>query len=54
LLLQKFRSGQIRLAEGPMARRAFEQLNSLELEQTENRVRCIYAYRDSTMILPSP
>jgi hypothetical protein len=40
-LLQKFRAGQIRLTDGPMARRAYEQLNALEFERTEDRVRYI-------------
>jgi hypothetical protein len=52
LLLQKLRSDQIRLADGLMARRAFEQLNALELEQTENRVRyiCLPAQHDDLAI----
>ena len=37
-LLQKFRANQIRLIDGPMARRAYEQLNALEFERTEDRV----------------
>jgi len=40
-LLQKFRAGQIRLIDGPMARHAYEQLNALEFERTEDRVRYI-------------
>jgi hypothetical protein len=40
--LQKFRANQIRLIDGPVARRAFEQLNALEFERTEDRVRYIY------------
>jgi hypothetical protein len=40
-LLQKFRAGQIRLIDGPMAQKAFEQLNALEFERTEDRVRYI-------------
>jgi hypothetical protein len=40
-LLQKFRAGQIRLFDGPMARKAYEQLNALEFERTEDRVRYI-------------
>jgi hypothetical protein len=40
-LLQKFRAGQIRLIDGPMARKAYEQLNALEFERTEDRVRYI-------------
>jgi trans-aconitate methyltransferase len=40
-LLQKFRAGQIRLIDGAMARRAYEQLNALEFERTEDRVRYI-------------
>ena len=40
-LLQKFRAGQIRLIDGPMARKAYEQLNALEFERTEERVRYI-------------
>ena len=40
-LLQKFRANQIRLIDGPMARRAYEQLNALEFERTEDRVRYI-------------
>jgi hypothetical protein len=42
-LLQKFRANQIRLIDGPMARRAYEQLNALEFERTEDRVRYICA-----------
>ncbi len=40
-LLHKFRARQIRLIEGPMARKAYEQLNALEFERTEDRVRYI-------------
>jgi hypothetical protein len=40
-LLQKFRAGQIRMIDGPMARKAYEQLNALEFERTEDRVRYI-------------
>jgi len=40
-LLQKFRAGQIRLIDGEMARRAFEQLSALEFERNAERVRYI-------------
>jgi hypothetical protein len=40
-LLQKFRANQIRLIDGPMVRKAYEQLNALEFERTEDRVRYI-------------
>jgi hypothetical protein len=40
-LLQKFRAGQIRMTDGPMARKAYEQLNVLEFERTDDRVRYI-------------
>jgi hypothetical protein len=40
-LLQKFRANLIRLIDGPMAQKAYEQLNALEFERTEDRVRYI-------------
>jgi hypothetical protein len=40
-LLQKFRAGQVRMIDGAMARKAYEQLNALEFERTEERVRYI-------------
>jgi hypothetical protein len=52
-LLQKFRANQIRLIDEPMARKAYEQLNALEFERTEDRVRYI-CRRDSMMIWPCP
>lgn len=38
LLLSELRSSQVRFADDPMSRRAFEQLNTLEPEQKETRV----------------
>jgi hypothetical protein len=38
LLLRELRGDRVRLPDGEMGRRAFAQLNSLEVEQKENRV----------------
>jgi hypothetical protein len=40
-LLQKLRANGMRLIDGQMARRAYEQLNALEFERTEDRVRYV-------------
>jgi hypothetical protein len=52
-LLQKFRAHQIRLIDGPMARKAYEQLNALEFERTEDPMRyiCRPGQHDLTMSL---
>jgi hypothetical protein len=48
LLLREFRVNQVRLLDGPMAQRAYEQLNALEVEEKENRViyKCLSGQHD--------
>jgi hypothetical protein len=52
-LLNELRSNRIRFTDGPMARRAYEQLNALEVEMKDDRIvyKCVSGHDDLAMSL---